>query len=121
MKFILTSILALVAIANAVAVPADTQVGERNIAPACSYGQEYCPWSRSCLCPYGQTLNKPFGGQPICTGPITNGSFARPACNGVGLVAYCAASPIDFCEYSKKQIPRLPTQEMRSLVVLGKS
>jgi len=66
----------------------------------CIGGMEYCPWSKSCSCKPGLSLD-PVA--KVCTGTPWTGSWPEPKCEVTGvaveLTAFCAYTPAQFVKY----------------------
>ncbi|KAF5711351.1 hypothetical protein FMUND_8985 [Fusarium mundagurra] len=73
---------------------------------SCPGAMSYCPWTKACSCPPGQSWD---GKAKKCAGKKTSGCWPKPSASvyaGAGvdvkLGAYCAASPYKIVKYDTK-------------------
>lgn len=73
---------------------------------ACPGAMSYCPWTKACSCPVGQTWD---ARSKKCAGTKTTGCYAQPKASAyvkagvdVKLGTYCAASPYKIVKYNTR-------------------
>ncbi|KAH7196823.1 uncharacterized protein B0J16DRAFT_326752 [Fusarium flagelliforme] len=73
---------------------------------SCPGAMSYCPWTKACSCPVGQTWD---ANSKRCGGQKTSGCYAKPSTSAyvkagvdVKLGSYCAASPYKIVKYNTK-------------------
>ncbi|KAF5021825.1 hypothetical protein F66182_6118 [Fusarium sp. NRRL 66182] len=81
---------------------------EARTAFSCPGAMSYCPWTKACSCPPGQSWD---GKARRCAGTKTKGCWPKPdksayakvgVSAGVQLGTYCAASPYQIVKYNTK-------------------
>ncbi|EKJ75210.1 hypothetical protein HYE68_005832 [Fusarium pseudograminearum] len=73
---------------------------------SCPGAMSYCPWTKACSCPVGQSWD---ARSKRCAGTKTTGCYAKPKANAyvsagvdVKLDTYCAASPYKIVKYDTR-------------------
>ncbi|KAJ4271958.1 hypothetical protein NW762_000667 [Fusarium torreyae] len=73
---------------------------------SCPGAMSYCPWTKACSCPPGQSWD---GKNKKCSGKTTTGCWPKPSASAyakagvdVQLGTYCAASPYKIVKYNTK-------------------